>query len=170
MGDRTVQVIRAMAEKELTLAVAESLTGGALTAELTRPAGASLVVLGGVVVYATELKHTLADVDLKLLDEHGPVHPDVAAQLAEGVRRRLAVDGRSADIGISATGVAGPDPQGGEEPGTVFIGVATASGTKVVPLHLGGTRGEIRNQVVGRAVAAVAEALGLADRDDEESA
>lgn len=154
--DKTAQLIAALAARGLTVAVAESLTGGALTAELTRPAGASAVVVGGVVVYATELKHILVGVDIDLLRAEGPVHPDVAAQLARGVRERLAVGGRAADIGIATTGVAGPTAQGGRAPGTVFVGVATATNTRVVALDLAGDRAEIRRRVVERAVAELA--------------
>ncbi|ERK67345.1 competence/damage-inducible protein CinA, partial [Leifsonia aquatica ATCC 14665] len=90
-GDPTARLIARLRETGRTIAAAESLTGGELTAELTRVPGASAVVVGGAVVYATQLKHTLLGVDAALLDAEGPVHPRVAAQLAEGVRARLAV-------------------------------------------------------------------------------
>lgn len=157
--DATAELIAALAARGLTVAVAESLTGGAVTAELTRPAGASAVVLGGVVVYATELKHNLVGVDADLLAAEGPVHPDVAAQLAAGVRERLAVAGRPADLGVATTGVAGPASQGGRPPGTVFLGIATATCTRVVALELTGDRAEIRRQVVARAVSELAAEL-----------
>ncbi|WP_223360974.1 MULTISPECIES: CinA family protein [unclassified Leifsonia] len=136
-----------------TVAAAESLTGGELTAELTRVPGASAVVLGGAVVYATQLKHSLLGVDADLLAAEGPVHPEVAAQLAEGVRTRLAVDGRPAGLGVATTGVAGPDPQGGRAVGTVFVGVSSDAGTRVVELALTGDRAAIRRATVERAVA-----------------
>jgi competence/damage-inducible protein CinA C-terminal domain len=164
-GDVTASLIAELSARSLTVAVAESLTGGALTAELTRPAGASAVVLGGVVVYATELKHSLIGVDADLLAEHGPVHPVVAEQLARGVRERLAVGGRRADIGVATTGVAGPDPQGGREPGTVFVAVSTESGTAVLALALGGDRAHIRAETVRLAVEAVASAVADAAAD-----
>jgi nicotinamide-nucleotide amidase len=151
--DSTAELIAVLAARGLTVAVAESLTGGELVAELTRPAGASAVVLGGVVVYATELKHSLVGVDQVLLDAHGPVHADVADQLARGVRTRLAVAGRPADIGLATTGVAGPDAQGGRPPGTVFLGLSLGDRTRVIELALTGTRAEIRRQVVQRAIA-----------------
>ncbi|WP_243063780.1 CinA family protein [Humibacter sp. RRB41] len=147
-ADATARLISRLASRGLTVAVAESLTGGALAAELTRPAGASAVVLGGVVVYATELKHTLVGVDAALLAEHGPVHPEVARQLARGVRERLAVGGRAADIGIATTGVAGPDGQGGQAPGTVFLGLSYGETTEAMPLALTGDRATIRVQTV----------------------
>jgi nicotinamide-nucleotide amidase len=148
-------------ERGLTIAAAESLTGGELTAELTRVPGASAVVLGGAVVYATALKHSLLGVDANLLAVEGPVHPEVARQLADGVRERLAVDGRPADVGVSTTGVAGPDPQGGKPVGTVFVGVSTASGTRAVELALSGDRATIRRLVVARVVAELEAELGL---------
>jgi nicotinamide-nucleotide amidase len=153
--DGTSTLIARLAAEGRTIAVAESLTGGALTAELTRPAGASAVVVGGVVVYATELKHTLVDVDAAVLAEHGPVHPEVARQLARGVRRRLAVAGRPADFGVATTGVAGPEPQGGRSVGTVFVGVSWGDRTEAIELQLRGDRASIRAQTVSAAVAAL---------------
>ena len=102
-----------------TAAVAESLTGGLLAAVLTEIPGSSAVVRGGLVVYATDLKHQLADVDADLLAAVGPVDPRVAAALADGARRRC-----GADIGIGLTGVAGPDAQDGIGVGTWFCAVS----------------------------------------------
>jgi nicotinamide-nucleotide amidase len=148
-------------ERGLTVAAAESLTGGLLTAELTSVPGASAVVLGGAVVYATELKHTLIGVDADLLAAEGPVHPEVARQLADGVRKRLAVGGRPADLGVSTTGVAGPDRQGGRRVGTVYVGVSSAKGSRAVELQLSGDRDAVRRRTVIEAVAALAEELGI---------
>lgn len=102
-----------------TVAVAESLTGGRLCAALTATPGASATMRGGLVVYATDLKASLAGVDAALLAERGAVDPQVAAALADGARTRLA-----ATFGLGVTGVAGPDPQDGREVGTVFAAVA----------------------------------------------
>ncbi|GAA4183469.1 CinA family protein [Gryllotalpicola kribbensis] len=157
--DQTAALIATLAARGLTVAVAESLTGGQLTGELTRPAGASAVVSGGVVVYATELKHSVVGVDETLLSEHGPVHPDVARQLAERVRVVLAVDGKAADIGVSTTGVAGPDAQGGQPVGTVFVGLAIGPETRVEALQLGGDRAGIRAETVAAAVRSLVAAL-----------
>lgn len=132
----------------LTIAVAESLTGGLLVAELVSVPGASAVVSGAVVAYNTALKHSLLGVNASLLSEYGAVYPDVAAQMAEGIRVACAIDDVPADIGVSTTGVAGPDPQDGQAVGTVYIGVATAAGTEVTALELGGSREAIRRQVV----------------------
>lgn len=160
-GALTSAVIAHLAHEGLTVAAAESLTGGGVTAELTSVPGASAVVLGGAVVYATALKHTLLGVDASLLAEFGPVHPEVAVQMADGVRRRLAVDGRAADIGVSTTGVAGPDPQGGRPVGTVYVGLARAESTRVVELSLTGSRESIRRQVVLSVVRELARELGI---------
>ena len=156
-ADPTADLIGRLTAEHLTIAVAESLTGGALTAELTRPAGASAVVLGGVVVYATELKRSLVGVDAGLLAEHGPVHPEVARQLARGVRTALAVDGRAASIGVATTGVAGPDPQSGRSPGTVFVGLSYGDTDEAIELSLQGTRAQIRSRSVEAAVQALVE-------------
>nr|WP_253376306.1 nicotinamide-nucleotide amidohydrolase family protein [Okibacterium sp. HSC-33S16] len=156
-------MIAELAAAGLTVAVAESLTGGLLAAELIRPAGASAVVLGGVVAYATELKHNVLGVDADLLATHGPVDPDVARQMAAGVRRALAVDGREADIGVATTGVAGPDPQGGKQPGTVFVGVSSAAGERAIELRLSGDRMAIRTGTVRAAVDLIADVARLAD-------
>lgn len=153
-------VLRRFAARELTIAVAESLTGGLLTAELIEPAGASEVVLGGVVAYNTELKASVLRVDRALLEEHGPVHPDVARQLAENVRHALAVGGRAADVGIATTGVAGPEAQGEASVGTVFLGLADTTGASARELHLTGSRDEIRAATVAAAIAWLGEWTG----------
>jgi nicotinamide-nucleotide amidase len=151
-ADRTAALIRHLTTRGLTVAVAESLTGGLLAAELIRPAGASAVVLGGVVAYATPVKESVLGVDSALLAEQGAVHPLVAEQMAAGVRRVLTVGGREADIGISTTGVAGPDPQDGRQPGTVFLGLSMAGGSRSIGLTLAGDRDTIRRDTVTAAV------------------
>jgi nicotinamide-nucleotide amidase len=136
-----------------TVAVAESLTGGLVVSELVGVPGASAVVRGGVVAYATPVKATVLGVDAELLAERGAVDPEVARQMASGVRIALAVDGVPATWGISTTGVAGPDPQDGKPVGTVFIGIAGASGAEATELHLDGDRAAIRTAVVSELLA-----------------
>ncbi|MFK4730075.1 nicotinamide-nucleotide amidohydrolase family protein [Agromyces mediolanus] len=145
-------LVAALAARGLRLAVAESLTGGLLAAELIRIPGASAVVNGGVVAYATPLKHRLLGVDAGLLAAEGAVHPEVARQMARGARSALAVDGRDAELGIATTGVAGPDPQDGRAPGTVFLGVSSDAGDRAVELRLAGDRAAIRAETVRLAV------------------
>ena len=136
-------VIHAFAARGLTVAVAESLTGGLVVAELVSVPGASAVVRGGVVAYATELKHELLGVDAVLLAAGGPIQAAVAEQMAAGVRTRL-----GADVGLATTGVAGPDPQDGHAPGEVWIAVASSTGVRSLRLELGGDRGAIRRETV----------------------
>ncbi|WP_288468215.1 CinA family protein [uncultured Curtobacterium sp.] len=136
-----------------TVAVAESLTGGLVVATLVGVPGASAVVRGGVVAYATPVKHTVLGVSADLLAEHGAVDPEVARQMASGVRTALAVDGEPATWGISTTGVAGPDPQDGKPVGTVFVGIASATGAEAYELHLEGDREAIRQGTVSELLA-----------------
>ncbi|WP_447003689.1 CinA family protein [Saccharothrix isguenensis] len=140
-------VVRALLARGETVATAESLTAGMVTVELTSVPGSSAVVRGGLVVYATDLKHALAGVDGALLAEHGAVHPEVARQLAEGARERC-----GATWGLGLTGVAGPDPQDGVAPGTVHIGLSGSSHSSVESLTLGGDRHQVR---AGSAAAAL---------------
>lgn len=147
-------LVAALRERGWTLGVAESLTGGAVASEIVSVPGASAALLGGVVAYATPLKHTLLGVDAALLAEHGAVHPDVAAQMAEGVRRAVAVDDRPADVGIATTGIAGPDSPDGQPVGTAHIGVVTPGCARSIPHLFGGTRAQIRAQATAAAIAA----------------
>jgi nicotinamide-nucleotide amidase len=148
-------VVHLLTERGLTIAVAESLTGGLLVSELIRTPGASAVVVGGVVAYSTALKHSVLGVDAALLASNGAVDPEVARQMASGVRDVLAVDGRPADIGVSTTGVAGPDPQDGKPVGTVFLGIAFGDEVRSVELGLSGSRDEVRAAVVVEALALI---------------
>lgn len=148
------ELIGLLRERGWTAGVAESLTGGDVTSALVSVPGASEVLLGGVIAYATPLKHTLLGVDASLLAERGPVHAEVARQMAEGVRQALRVDGRPADLGIATTGVAGPDMQAGMPVGTVFIGIAGPSGSAARGFLFEGDRAMIRAQATTAALAA----------------
>ncbi len=152
-------VLEALARRGWTLAVAESLTGGAVTASLVDVPGASAVLRGGVVAYATDLKASVLGVDAGLLAARGAVDPDVAVAMASGVRRRL-----GADVGLATTGVAGPDPQDGHTPGTVHVAVVTPVAVRVRSLDLPGDRAAVRADA-GRAVLELAlEVLDGTDR------
>ena len=165
MTDLGADIVETLIAKHYTIAVAESLTGGLLVAELIRTPGASAVVLGGVVAYSTELKHTLLGVSSTLLASQGAVDAEVARQMAAGVRTALAVGGRPADVGLATTGVAGPQPQDGHPVGTVFLGIATEGLVVSVPLLLAGSRAHIRSETVDLAlIEALATVLGLADK------
>ncbi|MGA5196356.1 CinA family protein [Streptomyces exfoliatus] len=163
------RVLALLAERGHTLAVAESLTGGLVAAELTGVPGASAVFRGSVTAYATTLKRELLGVDGGLLAERGAVDPEVALQMAAGVRDRL-----GADWGVSTTGVAGPDPQDGQAVGTVYVAVAGPAATgagagKVVSLRLNGARAEIRRESVRSVLELLLEELsGNARAQDTE--
>lgn len=147
-GAEVRQLHRLLTDAGATVAVAESLTGGLLTGTLTDPPGASAVVRGGLVVYATDLKSALAGVPVQLLSERGAVDPDVAVALAVGARDRL-----GATFGVGVTGVAGPDPQDGKPVGTVFAAVAGPRGTASESFLLSGGRAGIRAEAVDRCIA-----------------
>ncbi|WP_228988576.1 CinA family protein [Streptomyces sp. DH8] len=150
------RVLRRLGTRGETLAVAESLTGGLVAAELTAVPGASRSFRGSVTAYATSLKRDVLGVDGSLLAERGAVDPEVAAQMAAGVRRAL-----DADWGISTTGVAGPEPQDGQPVGTVYVAVAGPSGVeKVTALRLNGRRADIRNESVRSVLELLAGELG----------
>jgi nicotinamide-nucleotide amidase len=144
-------VLERLAGAGTTLAVAESLTGGLLAAEFVQVPGASRVFRGSVTAYATELKGSVLGVDRALLAAEGAVHPEVARQMAAGVRRLM-----GADYGLATTGVAGPEPQDGRPVGTVYTAVAGPEGTMVSSPRLSGDRATIRRM-------AVADALSLLD-------
>lgn len=141
-----------------TVAAAESLTAGLFTATVAGVPGASVVLRGGLVVYATDLKHTLAGVDAELLAAAGPVAASTAEQLAVGAAVRC-----GADWGVGLTGVAGPDPQGGQPVGTVFLALAGRGHTSAQRLKLAGDRWTIRIGATHAAVTALLRAV-RADR------
>jgi PncC family amidohydrolase len=117
-----------------------------------------------VVTYATEIKIAVLGVPTELVAEHGVVSEECARAMAERVRRVV-----PADIGLSTTGVAGPDRQEGKPVGTVFVGVAGPKGSRVVPLSLSGDRDAIQRQVVEEALAAVvSEVSARVSRETEE--
>ncbi|WP_328583697.1 CinA family protein [Streptomyces sp. NBC_00370] len=149
------RVLALLDERGGTLAVAESLTGGLVAAELTSVPGASRTFRGSVTAYATDLKRDVLGVDATLLDERGAVDPEVALQMAAGVRGHL-----RADWGAATTGVAGPDPQDRQPVGTVYVAVMGPEGNgKVAALRLNGGRTEIRKESVRSLLALLADEL-----------
>jgi nicotinamide-nucleotide amidase len=129
--------------RDLKLAVAESITGGLLSARLTAIPNASRSFHGGAVVYASEQKTNLCNVPPELIQQHGAVSPEVARALAEGIRNAT-----HCSLGLSLTGLAGPGggegPDEGKPVGLVYIGLAGDEGTQVRQLNLAGDREHIR--------------------------
>lgn len=152
--DLAAQVVAQLLGTGRTIATAESLTGGALAARIVDVPGASAVLRGGVVAYATDLKAELLGVDRALLARRGAVDPDVALAMAAGVRTRL-----GADVGVATTGVAGPTAQDGVEPGTVYVAVDGGTGPGLVRrLDVPGPREVVRAESVDAALRLVLEA------------
>lgn len=156
--DQAARVVDALRRGSATVATAESLTGGLVAAALTSVPGASSVFRGGVVAYATELKAALAGVPQDVLDRDGPVAPATAEAMARGVRVAC-----GATYGLATTGVAGPDPQDGHRPGTVYVAVASPDGARVrsaEPSHDVGDRAAVRRLAVEMVLELIAEELG----------
>lgn len=139
------KVLEHLKEKNLTVSTAESCTGGLIAGALTDPAGASSVFVGGVVSYWTEIKHSVVGVSQETLDEFGAVAPQTAKEMAEGIRRVMGTD-----LGVSVTGVAGPDSDDRGNPvGCVYLALADGVETKVYkPDGLGKDRETIRRNAV----------------------
>ncbi|WP_173674751.1 CinA family protein [Dietzia sp. WMMA184] len=157
--------VTALRDRGWTLATAESLTAGLLAATVAEVPGASTVLRGGLIVYATDLKHELAGVPAEVLERHGAVSPETARALARGAALRC-----GADVGVGLTGVAGPEPQEGRPVGTVHVGL-TVPGMEPwsVPLALTGDRSRIRTAACAAAlelVIAAATGEGTGDDDD----
>ncbi len=151
-------VVARLRELGQSVACAESLTAGLLSARLVDPPGASAVVRGAVVAYATDLKASVLGVDPALLAERGAVDAQVAAQMAQGARSVL-----GADWGVATTGVAGPDPQDGMPVGRVYVAVAGPPGTVVERHDLTGGRDEIRGGAVEVALALLSRTIDPRD-------
>ena len=140
-GDSMEQIVGYYLQmRGATLAVAESCTGGLVAERVTSVSGSSRYFLGGAVVYSNELKTKLADVPATLIKKHGAVSREVAAALAEGIRKRS-----GSTFGLGITGVAGPSGGTEEKPvGLVFHALASADGTEVVERRFPGDRKRIR--------------------------
>jgi nicotinamide-nucleotide amidase len=147
---------RKLQDAKLSVAVAESCTGGLLAAMLTDLPEASSVFLGGFITYTYEAKERLLGIPRTLLDEKGAVSEEVARLMAEAAREKV-----GAGLGLSITCIAGPGGQEGKPPGFGYVGGSIAGKTAVRELHLGEGRASNR---VAAVEAAVALGLDLLDR------
>jgi len=153
MEKRINQLISLLKEKNLTIAAAESCTGGLLSAAFTSVPGASAVFEGSIVSYANRIKEAFLGVDPAILTTHGAVSEPCAKAMAEGVKRQI-----GADIGVSITGIAGPDGGTPQKPvGTVYIGVSYAGGTMAKRFQFEGNREQVRHESVMQALYEVIE-------------
>jgi len=137
------EVIKKLQNKNLTLSVAESLTGGLVAACLTDIPGASKVFKGSITAYVDEIKNEVLEIESSLINEFTSISEQVATAMAKNVRKKL-----NTDIGISTTGVAGPEKSSGFTPGLVFVAISMDDHNMCQKLELVGTRFEIRNQTV----------------------
>lgn len=156
-GTAAVDVIGVLTARGQTLAAAESLTAGLFCATVAGVPGASAVLRGGLITYATDLKATLADVPADTLDAVGPVAPDTARAMATGAKKRC-----GADWAVALTGVAGPAPQNGHPVGEVWCAIARPDrGVVVKQLDIDADAGRwgIRTAAVARALDLLATEL-----------
>lgn len=148
MESNAARLVGLLKEKNFTITTAESLTGGAIAKEITSVSGSSAVFPGGVVSYCDRIKHEVLQVPQSLLDEHGAVSEPVAKAMAQGAAKLMGTD-----LAVSATGLAGPEGDGSENPvGTVYLGLY--AGGKVYCEHhvFSGGRESVRRQSAERAV------------------
>jgi len=161
-------IVRVATARGATIALAESLTGGALASALVGVPGASAVLRGSIVAYATEVKASVLGVDETLLAVEGAVHADVAREMAAGARRVLGTAERPAAIGVATTGVAGPEPQDGRPVGLVYVGLSlgelplrgAGSESSAFEYRMPGERPLVRARAVHAALGVLRDALG----------
>ena len=148
------RAVREALESGRTVATAESLTAGMVSAVLADTPGASGMLQGGVVAYQNSVKDAVLHVPADLLARVGSVDPDVARAMAAGARTEL-----GADVGLSTTGVAGPDAHDGKPVGRVYVGISTAAGTAAYEYSFTGSRPDIRAAACAAALERLLEAL-----------
>ena len=136
-------LIKKLQEKNLTIAVAESLTGGLVAASLTEIRGASKVFKGSITAYSDEIKQNILNVNEETITNFTSISEQVALEMAINVRKIL-----KSDIGISTTGVAGPEKSAGFAPGLVFVAISIGDHNMCQKLEITGDRSKIRNQTV----------------------
>ena len=141
-----------LASKGLTLAVAESCTGGLICNAITDLPGASVFFIAGMICYSVESKKKFLGISSSLLQKHGTVSKEIAAAMAQGIRK---ISG--SDLSISTTGIAGPDTIEGKKKGLVFVAVSREGAVESRMLKLQGSREEIKRE-------ASLEALNLLSR------
>lgn len=150
-----VRLVQQLKGRELTLATAESCTGGGIGHAITSVSGSSAVFLGGVISYANSVKEQLLGVPGDVLRTKGAVSEETARAMAEGVRRLL-----HADLGVGVTGIAGPNSDGTSKPvGLVYVSCSDGTRTLVRENHFSGDRESIRTQSMEAAMELVLEML-----------
>ena len=150
-------LVAAAVAANITVATAESLTAGMVAATLAQVPGASGMLQGGVIAYQNDLKERLLGVLPSLLESRGAVDPEVACAMALGV-----CTAAGSRVGISTTGVAGPEPHQGKAVGHVYIGVALDGEVQSYEYHFGGDRELIRVQATQEAISLLEQVVKAA--------
>ena len=156
------EVIKICRERGLKIAIMESLTGGLVADEFITVEGVSDVFIGSVVAYQDELKSYMANVSPSLIHSQSAVDAEVASQMAAGIRSRFAQMMNLTEesvVGVSTTGVAGPEAVGDHPVGEVYIGISIWGGESVYSYQLEGDRQQIRDQACEKAIEALREQL-----------
>jgi PncC family amidohydrolase len=141
------QISELLKRSKATISVAESITGGLVSSQLTSISGSSEFFIGGTICYHNRIKVMDVGVPASLISKHGPVSKEVAIAMAEGIRRRMRTD-----IGLSITGAAGPKPLPPAPVGLTYIALSSEKGTEWKELHLQGGRAEIREKATRAAL------------------
>ena len=149
--EKSRELVLLLKANNMTIATAESCTGGMVSSYITAVPGASSVIEMGITSYSNRIKNSFLKVDSETLKNFGAVSVQTATEMARNIREIA-----NADIGASVTGVAGPDGQDGYNAGVVFIGISTAKGTKVTKLEI---EPKDRNFVRERATYLLLEAI-----------
>ena len=145
VAEKLVALLKAQG---LVCATAESCTGGGVGSAITAVPGSSAVFAGGVISYSNEVKRDVLGVSARSLQTVGAVSSEVAAQMADGVRKLL-----KTDLAVSLTGIAGPDGGSAEKPvGLVWFGLSTKDGTRTEKVIFSGDRAQVRAQAVNHAL------------------
>lgn len=152
--DSATKLITLLIDNNATIAVAESLTGGALCGRLVDVPGASKALHGAVCTYTTEMKHKILSVSAELLAAYGPVHPQIASEMAFGVQRLF-----NSTLALATTGVAGPGSADGHPAGTVYIACVAGHHVHVKEFHFEGDRNTVRHNTINAAITLAIESL-----------
>jgi len=154
-AEKTVELLK---RRNKSVSCAESCTGGMLSQYITAVPGASFVFEMGVCAYSSRIKHNILGVKSQTLEKHGAVSRHTAAEMALRVR---AISG--ADIGVSITGVAGPEPSEGKQPGTVYIALADGKDIRVEKLTIDPeSREAVRKTACSAVFAMICKSLDIA--------
>ena len=152
--DQVAALIKVMKKRKLTLATAESITGGGLASAITDVAGSSAIFLGSIVTYSDASKTKILGIPKRILTKSTAVSEVVAQQMAESARTQF-----GADFAIATTGVAGPGKAYGQKAGTVWIAIASKKETMTIELALSGDRDAVRKSTIESALACLSRIL-----------